>query len=337
MNTNRSGTRCGRLPGQAGFSLIELMVSLVLGLLVVGAAIGIFVSNKQAYRVTEGLGRVQENAQIAFELMSRDIRAAGANPCDAELVPGNIVDGGATASPTGSLWYAAVTQPLYGFESGGPTHEAGTDVLQVLRATDDIRRVTADMAFGSSTVSYAPGTPAFGNKDLLMICDMQALGVFRANGASGGSASSGTVSFAAGSGINQCAYFPQPNAGICAGAGTAYLFPKSSTISRMQGVRWFVRDPDGDATNGASLYRQVDDNTAEEVVQGVSDLELQYLGGAGYVDASALTTVDAWNEIRAVRMTLTLRETGTTGTDGSTSQPITRTVESVATIRNRLL
>ncbi|MFP3416601.1 prepilin-type N-terminal cleavage/methylation domain-containing protein, partial [Bacillus sp. SIMBA_074] len=56
----RSGRRLGR---QQGFSLIELMIALVLGLLVVGAAIGIFLSNRQTYQATEGVGRAQEGVR----------------------------------------------------------------------------------------------------------------------------------------------------------------------------------------------------------------------------------------------------------------------------------
>ena len=60
-----------------GLSLIELMIALLLGLLVVGGAIGIFTSNRRAYNATESLSRVQENARVAFEMMSRDVREAG--------------------------------------------------------------------------------------------------------------------------------------------------------------------------------------------------------------------------------------------------------------------
>jgi type IV pilus assembly protein PilW len=41
-----------------GFSLVELMISITLGLLIVAATLSIFASNKQAYRTTENLGRV---------------------------------------------------------------------------------------------------------------------------------------------------------------------------------------------------------------------------------------------------------------------------------------
>ena len=67
--SKRSGIQPVARRAARGFSLIEMMIAMVLGLLVVGAAIGIFVSNQQAYRATEGLGRVQENVRMAFEMM----------------------------------------------------------------------------------------------------------------------------------------------------------------------------------------------------------------------------------------------------------------------------
>lgn len=64
-----------------GFSLVELMIAMVLGLLVMGAAFAVFMSNQNTYRANEGLNRIQEAARTAFELMSRDIRAAGGSAC----------------------------------------------------------------------------------------------------------------------------------------------------------------------------------------------------------------------------------------------------------------
>ncbi|GHT82698.1 hypothetical protein AGMMS49960_17490 [Betaproteobacteria bacterium] len=66
---------------QAGVTLIELMVSLVLGLLVVGGGVGIFLANRETNRDMEALARIHENAQIAFDLLGRSLREAGSNPC----------------------------------------------------------------------------------------------------------------------------------------------------------------------------------------------------------------------------------------------------------------
>ena len=58
---------------QRGFSLVELMIALVLGLMVIGGVTSVFLSNKQSFRTNTALSQVQENSRIAFELMARDI------------------------------------------------------------------------------------------------------------------------------------------------------------------------------------------------------------------------------------------------------------------------
>ncbi len=312
---------------QRGVSLIELMIALVLGLLVVGAAIGVFASNKQTYRATQSLGRIQENGQVAFEMLSRDIREAGATPCDVNMPPGNIAHDALSAAPNvdNNSWYMALAFPIFGFETGKAPFASTADVIQILRTGDDIRSSTADLAASDTMVTYSPGNPAFKDGEPVMICDMKVLGVFRANGASSPGAT-GSVSFKEGT-HNKCGYFPQPNAVACSGAATAYAFPRFATISSLRGIRWFMR-------NG-SLYRKVNGNAEEEVVQGVSDLQFRYLIDAGYVDASTLgLDANAWKNVRAVHMTMELRDSEATGTDG---QPLKRTIESVVTLRNRVL
>lgn len=76
MKGLKSGCRSER-----GFSLVELMIAMVLGLVVMGAAFAIFMSNQNTYRANEGLNRIQESARAAVEMMSRDIRAAGGSAC----------------------------------------------------------------------------------------------------------------------------------------------------------------------------------------------------------------------------------------------------------------
>ena len=70
-----------RMQMQTGFTLIELMIATVLGLLVMGAAIAVFQSNQRTFSANEGQNRIQENARAAYEMMSRDIRAAGGTAC----------------------------------------------------------------------------------------------------------------------------------------------------------------------------------------------------------------------------------------------------------------
>ncbi len=48
----------------AGFSLVEMLIALALGMLVAGAAFAILHSNQRSYQANQGLNRVQENARV---------------------------------------------------------------------------------------------------------------------------------------------------------------------------------------------------------------------------------------------------------------------------------
>jgi len=64
---------------QAGFSLVELMIAITLGLLVLLAVGSIYVGSRQTYRVQEDNARIQEAGRYALEVLGRSIRQAGAN------------------------------------------------------------------------------------------------------------------------------------------------------------------------------------------------------------------------------------------------------------------
>ena len=137
QRTSRAGFRAA--PGVRGFSLIELMIALMLGLLVVGSASAIFISNRQTYRATEGLGRVQENGRMAFELLSRDLREAGSSPC-----------GNADRDAFAERWSICWSTPQAG---GGPTGIRGISGYEGGEASPGT-------AFGTPCGSRVAGTDA---------------------------------------------------------------------------------------------------------------------------------------------------------------------------------
>jgi type IV pilus assembly protein PilW len=65
----------------AGFSLVELMVAMVIGLIITFAVVQIFTTGRTTYQTDEGLARVQENGRFAAEFLSNDIRQAGDIGC----------------------------------------------------------------------------------------------------------------------------------------------------------------------------------------------------------------------------------------------------------------
>src|SRR5439155_1484241 len=62
--------------GQSGLTMIELMISITLGLLVVLAATALLVSSKSAYTGQDDSAKVRDTANYALELINRAARQA---------------------------------------------------------------------------------------------------------------------------------------------------------------------------------------------------------------------------------------------------------------------
>ena len=66
-----------RLGFQKGFSLIELMIAMAIGLFLVAVVGVLFVNSKVTYLAQDASSRVQENSRYAAELFGRQARTAG--------------------------------------------------------------------------------------------------------------------------------------------------------------------------------------------------------------------------------------------------------------------
>lgn len=75
---------------QHGFSLVELMIAITLGMVLMGAALQFMVSTRGTYELNDDISRIQENGRIALDLIVRDLQLAGYRS------PSNGADGIAT-------------------------------------------------------------------------------------------------------------------------------------------------------------------------------------------------------------------------------------------------
>ncbi len=64
-----------------GFTLVEVMISMVISLILLLGVSQIFTSNKRSQNIAGGLARVQENARFALKKISADMRRAGYVGC----------------------------------------------------------------------------------------------------------------------------------------------------------------------------------------------------------------------------------------------------------------
>ena len=73
-----------RLPARPrdlkGFSLIELMVSMAIGLVISAASFSAYLGASGASRVSDAQARMSEDAQAALSILTQQLRMAGSNP-----------------------------------------------------------------------------------------------------------------------------------------------------------------------------------------------------------------------------------------------------------------
>ncbi len=62
---------------QSGFSLIEIMIALLIGLFLLGGILQFFSASQQTYRMQSNLARLQENGRFALDFLVHDIRMLG--------------------------------------------------------------------------------------------------------------------------------------------------------------------------------------------------------------------------------------------------------------------
>jgi type IV pilus assembly protein PilW len=88
-----------RLRHDQGLTLIELMVSLVIGLILMIAVVSTYLGASGAGRASEAQGRMNEDAQAALTILAQQLRMAGNNPKRANYTtaaPRNPVYGAGT-------------------------------------------------------------------------------------------------------------------------------------------------------------------------------------------------------------------------------------------------
>ena len=336
----------GRFPTRraavSGLTLVELMIAMMLGLLVAVSASAIFISNRQTYRATEGLGRVQENGRMAFEMMARDIREAGGNPCGNadRKEPLKLVN---VLKDPSNQWWSNWNNGIIGYDAtmpNAPSNRVGT--------ADALALMSGDNSTGVTVVQHNPTSAQFklntvnhtlDDSDIAIVCDWRQASLFQITNAQPGTNEVIVHNIGSTAYPGNCSkglgYANPPN---CTTNGTPYQYGPNSMIVRLHAVRWYV----GTSAGGRSLYRStlLNDPTSglvardQEIAEGVQNMQLQYLleGGAGYVDASTIAA-NRWNDVTAVRITLDMLSADRAGVGNA---QLARRVSHTVTLRNRM-
>lgn len=282
-----------RLKHQIGLSLVEVMVTLVIGMVVTLGVFTVTNRNSQNLRVTEGLSEMQENMRMAFELIARDVRQARDTGCGPVNVTGGI---------TGTQW-AASWQPLRGFDVGEYANSvAGTQALQLMGSGQslliDISTITTP-GTKSSLDFMTSATPLGTANGWVIVCDLEGGSLHQVTGVAGKKLTFNNA------------------------VNIANEDEPQFLVSRATAVVWYIGDNGRPDEGGRSLFRarlsDIGTEVPEEILPGVANMEILYHRpvDAGFVPAA---TIGAdWNSVNAIQITLTTETTQARLTEGTTN------------------
>lgn len=96
-----------------GLTLLEIMISMAIGLVVVGAVMVSFIGSGKAGRYQSALSQMNQDAQIALSMLSREIQMAGYS------APASLTDVSGGGTPNFVITYnlGTLTAPIFGCDS----------------------------------------------------------------------------------------------------------------------------------------------------------------------------------------------------------------------------
>ena len=335
MSNSIQQRQCNRIirtaKTNAGLSLIELLIAMVLGLTLAAGVIQIYVGSTTTERDQEARLRMQENGRFALNFLSNELRMAGYLGCFGSME-------GLSANDTLDHPVNSTMQPGYGIQGW---EAAGTAPGDVANSTLNVALVASTNAewTGSDFPGFnIPTVQAVPNSDILRLWG----GVGNAaivDSITPGATPSFTTTTNAGiedddfliiSDCEQVDFVQACDAvdvgvitTVSLGTGCPMGNVASPTISsvapaevmRLEGSLFYVGKRGDDANNVPTLFRATLDTngtiaTPEELVEGVESMQLLY--GVN-TDQDIRATIDAWvtadnvfdwDEVIAVRINL---------------------------------
>jgi type IV pilus assembly protein PilW len=321
----------------AGFSLVELMVALALGLLLSVAMAYVYLSSKTAFSRQQQLGSLQQSVRIAFDFLSNDARMAGHMGCYTGLPTVGTPDFNTALAATNLATNYALGIEGYEYTNATPgAYTLGSNAPADVTAATDWQTNVAANAINTIPVATIAGagnglTPG---SDVLVVrtvvgrpvrlaADTVATGTtLSIESAAGGTCADGSTAkvsgfFTSSHGlIASCtrarvfqvstiaaASAPAPSTltlGANLGADPLYT-TTAAEVFPLQTIAYYVkRSASGTAT---SLYRRIfDGNNAngleQELIEGVENLQIRYGVDTSAPDPDGV--VDAYVTAQAV-------------------------------------
>lgn len=284
---------------QKGVSLIELMISLLIGLILMSGVVQMFISSKGTYTTQKAMSRVQETGRLAIDFIAKDIRLAGYNGCmsrgDLEIVNG-------LSSDANGKYEYDFDEAIRGYTAATADTaididaNTATDVLVVRSAGASSLVLT--QASGSSTTLLVSGeetNDCLGDvckDDVVVISDCVQARRFQITdmAAVSGGSTTNIARAEAGTPGNQSP------------SSWGQEFDPGAEIIRVSTMVYYIANND---FGNPTLYQKTGANTAIELLEGIEDMRLTFSeSGSNYVEAAS---VGNWDNVTSVNVEVLVR------------------------------
>jgi type IV pilus assembly protein PilW len=322
-----------------GFSLVELMVAMTIGLIILAAVGTLFVNSGKTYNNQDRLARVQENGRFAMYYLLRDLRMTSYYGCQKDFA--NHLSNDLNTNTGFFFSSTSLTTPLEGIDNvasnpkwspSGDTTSLPTklwkDATASIAQPDILAIRMIDSASTANVtdnpIASLPANPTidkaannFQKGDIVLIADCARADLFQISDAPISVTTTSSKlphSNACAAGVTPCNWTPE----------FSKAYDTAARVFKFSTRRYFI----GINPNGTpSLYRDDNGLNAIELVEGIESLQILY-GIANppnkapsiYRKANALSlgaadpTAD-WANVVSVKIGILARTTNTKDTD----------------------
>lgn len=291
-----------RTPAQKGFTLVELMVSLVIFSFAIAGILAVAVAMTRAFREQRRVVATENAVRAPLDFIVDALRQASPG-----VTTGTITDGQDCTFTAGAISFV--------------DHTDQPDELTIVYASGGVVSTTHSVVDGSSTSITIPAehVDQFAPLDYVLVSD----------------GAQGTLVKITGVGTDTLEIAP-----TCAGAFPSGGYPAGSMLIRAQRARFVIEDLDGIPTLKLYANGATSPSDAEPVAEGIEDLQVAVgvdADGDGAITGDILTygtgtTSDEWTgnasgdvlpagAIRAVHVVLVSRDTSPLRGTASFYQP----------------
>lgn len=313
-----------------GMTLIEILISLVIGLVLMTGVISLMINSKRAYNVQNDLAGLQENARFGVDFIAKDARMAGYQGCSgglAQAVQGlnNQTINGLTSAIASDVLLISFTDTsrnafaimhcppfeVYGQLFG--LNSTAYDAVCPMPLPDPLPAFP--LTSGTVTFNFGQNGSSFGvagdinANDTVIVSDCNGSDRYQVApsgvGFTGGNLTSVTLS----TGLTRN-YF---NRGQSYGAEMRRLITHRYYVAGVGNRAVLCRDA-ANSLDTTNFPLSCSGNGAEVLVEGVESMQLRYLVNTGSATTPNFQYVRAsgninWDLVRGIRVTLLMQTT----------------------------